>query len=428
MMRIVIVGYGPGGATAAYTARMLSPESDVTVLTEERIQSHRRPGVSLALESSETGGLFIPEWSSDALSKKRINVVMGVSVVGGDLKSRHLDVRDSKGHPSRIEFDRLVLATGGKPVIPNIPGVGLPEVYTIQTLADIQRLSESLKSMNSVVIVGAGFSGLETAERLHHLKKEVHLVVRSRLLRRLLEDSLSQELVARMPRDIHLHMGRSPQSVAGEKHVTGLVVEDETIRAGAIMFMTGVQPNVGLARSLGLNVGPLGGVVVDSRMETSVSGVYAVGDCVEMNDTLSGKPTLMPVGSAAARAGRQAGASAAGKDKLYPDVTLRLQYDRLFGVDIVCVGHSSVSASDVGIEANVHYSEDSYEFLKAALVTGNDGRLIGGQVLTSRMGSVIGYQIMERIQSGAALDERPLIKARHERAREYLESRLGPIG
>jgi hypothetical protein len=82
----------------------------------------------------------------------------------------------------------------------------------------------------------------------------------------------------------------------------------------------------------------------------------------------------------------------------------------------------------MGIEANVRYLEDSYEFLKAALVTGNDGRLIGGQVLTSRMGSVIGYQIMERIQSGAALAERPLIKARHERAREYLESRLGPIG
>jgi len=163
-------------------------------------------------------------------------------------------------------------------------------------------------------------------------------------------------------------------------------------------------------------------------MESSVPGVYAVGDCAEMKDTLTGKPILMPVGSAAARAGRQAGASAAGKEKVYPDVFLRLQYDRLFGVDVVCAGHSSVSAADVGVETKVTYAEDPSESMKAALVTTKEGRLIGGQVLTSRMGSVIGYQILERIQSGVTLDEQPLLKPRHERAKELLETRLGPIG
>ncbi|RDE14251.1 MAG: hypothetical protein C4K47_04750 [Candidatus Thorarchaeota archaeon] len=426
-MRIVIVGYGPGGVAAAYAARMLAPESEVTVLTEERIQSHRRPGISLALEFPESTNLFIPEWSTDSLSKRKIDVIRGVSVVGGDVRSRFLDVVDSKGRSNRAEFDRLILATGGKPVVPQIPGVNLPGVFTIQTLADTRRISESLKSASPVVIVGAGFSGLETAERLRNLGKEVHLVVRSRVLRRLLEEPMSRELVARMPRDIHLHT-KSPQSVAGKDHVTGLVTEDETINAGAVMFMTGVVPSVSLAQKLGLAVGPLGGVLVDTKMESSVPGVYAVGDCAEMKDTLTGKPILMPVGSAAARAGRQAGASAAGKEKVYPDVFLRLQYDRLFGVDVVCAGHSSVSAADVGVETKVTYAEDPSESMKAALVTTKEGRLIGGQVLTSRMGSVIGYQILERIQSGVTLDEQPLLKPRHERAKELLETRLGPIG
>ncbi len=427
-MSIVVVGYGPGGTAAAYAARMLSPESQVTVLTEERIESHRRPGISLALESPNSDDLFIPDWSTASFSKRNIEVVMGVSVVGGDVKSGYLDVSDFKGHLSRVAFDRLVLATGGKPVVPEIPGVNLPGVFTTQSLADTRRISESLKSAESVVIVGAGFSGLETAERLRRLKKEVHVVVRSRVLRRLMEESMSAELVARMPHDIHWHMSKSPQSVIGQDRVTGLVTEDETIRADAVMFMTGVVPNVGLARDLGLAIGPLGGVVVDSKMESSSPGVYAVGDCVEMKDTLTGKPILMPVGSAAARAGRQAGACAAGREKTYPDVFLRLQYDRLFGVDIVCVGHSSVTAADVGVETRVQYLDDPAECLKAALVTTDDGRLIGGQVLTPRMGSVVGYQIMERIQSGAKLDDQPLLESRHERGKKLLETRLGPIG
>lgn len=427
-MKIVIVGYGPGGAAAAYAARMLSPESSVTVLTEETIESHRRPGISLALDSPESSSLFIPEWSTESFSRRNIDLIMGVSVFGGDVKSKCLDVRDSKGRTTRVEFDRLVLATGGKPVVPDILGVNLPGVYTIQTLADARRLSMSLKSAESVVIVGAGFSGLETAEKLRRLKKEVHLVVRSRVLRRLLEEPMSEELVARMPHDIHFHMSSSPQSVAGEQRVTGLVTENETIRADAVVFMTGVVPNVSIARRLGLAIGPLGGIAVDVKMESSQPGVYAIGDCVEMKDTLTGKPILMPVGSAAARAGRQAGASAAGKEKIYPDVSLRLQYDRLFGLDMVCVGHSSVTASDVGVEAKVQYLDDPAESLKAALVTTGEGRLIGGQVLTSRMGSLVGYQIMERIQSGATLDEQPLLKPRHERARQFLETRLGPIG
>jgi NADH oxidase (H2O2-forming) len=425
-MRIVVVGYGPGGAAAAHAARMLSPESEVTVLTEEKIESHRRPGISLALESPRSN-LFIPEWSTDSLSKRRIDVRMGVSVVGGDAASEYLEVRDSKGRQSRVQFDRLILATGGKPVVPEIPGVNIAGVFTIQNLADARRISESLASAKSVAIVGAGFSGLETAERLLRLRKEVHLVVRSRVLRRLLEEPMSEELVARMPHDIKWHMSKSPQSIAGRDRVTGLVIGNETISTDAVMFMTGVVPNIDLARKLGLAIGPLGGVAVDLKMESSIPGVFAVGDCVEMKDTLTGKPILMPVGSAAARAGRQAGASAVGKEKIYPDVFLRLQYDKLFGVDIVCVGHSSVTAADAGVDTRVRYWDDPAECLKAALVTTDDGRLIGGQVLTSRMGSMVGYQIMERIQSGAILDEQPLLKSRHERGKEFLESRLGPI-
>ncbi|RDE16335.1 MAG: hypothetical protein C4K49_04790 [Candidatus Thorarchaeota archaeon] len=426
-MKLIVVGSGPGGMAAAYAAKMLAPDAEVRILTEETVESHRRPGSALALEFPDTKDLFISDWSSRSLVKKGIEVSKGVSVIGGDLKSGKLRVKERDGSISSLQFDRLILATGGRPVLPDIPGVKLSRIYTIKTLADTRRIGRVLKSIDSVVIVGAGFSGLETAERLYQLGKEVHVVVRSRLMRRLLEEPLSEELRRRIPKDIHLHIGSAPKAIKGNKSVTGIVIDGEEIKADAVTFMTGVTPNVDLAGSLGLAIGSLGGVTVNSKLETSTPGVYAVGDCVEMPDSLTGKPVLMPVGSAAARAGRQAAAYAVGRDKEYPDVSLRFQYDRLFGTDIVCVGHSSVTASDLGLEVKAHYLDDGHEYMKVALITGPDGRLVGGQVMAARMGAVVGYQIMERVQSGTTLEEKPLLTFRHERAKEVLERTFGPI-
>jgi hypothetical protein len=129
----------------------------------------------------------------------------------------------------------------------------------------------------------------------------------------------------------------------------------------------------------------------------------------------------------AARAGRQAGVIVAGGSKLYDDTLRRLQYDRIFDTDIVVVGHSTTTATNMGLKTGVQYIEDPTEFVKVALVTSSDGRLIGGQVISPRMGARLGYEILERVESGAILKEKPLLKPRHERLREYLESTFGPI-
>jgi NADPH-dependent 2,4-dienoyl-CoA reductase/sulfur reductase-like enzyme len=178
---------------------------------------------------------------------------------------------------------------------------------------------------------------------------------------------------------------------------------------------------------MGIKIGPLGGISVNNKMETSIDGVYAVGDCVEMFDSLTNKPLLLPVGSVAARAGRQAGVAAVGGKKIYSDVALRLQYDRIFGTDIVCIGHSSTTASDVGIEYNDHYIEDPAECLKIALITDTSDCLIGGQVIGSRLGARVAYQILDRVESNAKLEEKPLLKSRHQSIRELFERTLGPI-
>jgi NADPH-dependent 2,4-dienoyl-CoA reductase/sulfur reductase-like enzyme len=246
-------------------------------------------------------------------------------------------------------------------------------------------------------------------------------------MRKQLEEQMSLELQSRLPDKLHAHIGKSPTSVIGDKKAEGIVLGEDKISADSVIFMTGVWPNAELAMKLGVKIGNLGGIVVDEAMKTSVNDIFAVGDCVEMKDSLTGKPLLLPIGSVAARAGRQAGVIAAGGSKIYDDTLRRLQYDRIFNTDIVVVGHSTTTASEMGLKTNVQYVEDRTEFAKVALVTTDDGRLIGGQVISSRMGARLGYEILERVESGAILKEKPLLKPRHERLREYLESTYGPI-
>ena len=425
-MKIVIVGYGPGGAAAAVAARMFNSEAEIKIVTDETLEAHRKPGASLALKHPDTRDLAINDWSWSELSKKRIEVLSGTTVIQGDTKSNSIQITDKKG-TSTLNYDKLILATGGIPNIPNIPGNDLNRVFTVQTMADTSELGKQLAGMNRIVIIGAGFSGLETAERLVSLGKDTHMIVRSRLMRRQLEEPMSAELLSRLPDSLTVHQGVSPTSVSGSGRVEKLVLSDNEMEVDAVLFMTGVKPNVKLAQQLGVKIGNLGGIVTDEKMQTSEDNIYAVGDCVEIIDPYTNKPLLLPVGSVAARAGRQAGVAAVGGKKTYDDTSKRLQYDRIFGTDIVVVGHSSTTAEDMGVKTSVQYVEDPAEFAKVALVSDSKGQLIGGQVIASRMGARLGYEILDRVESGATLRDKPLSKPRHERLRDFLESTYGPI-
>jgi NADH oxidase (H2O2-forming) len=426
-MKITIIGYGPGGVAAATAAKTFDPSSEIVIITEETLPAHKKPGATMALEHPETRELEIRDWSYETLKKGGIEVKSGMKVVGGNLDKKSLEIAAPDGKSSFHQYDRLIIATGGVPSVPEMPGIDLPGVYTIQSMAETSVIGKALDKTNTIVIVGAGFSGLETAERLYKMGKEVHLIIRSRLMRKQLEEGMSEDLLSRIPRGIKQHLGSAPTSVIGSKHATGIEVGGKTIDASIVLFMTGVRPNALLAEQLGIKVGALGGITINNLTETSTDGVYAVGDCVEMTDSLTGKPRLMPIGSTAARAGRQAGVAAVGNKKVYDDTSVMLQYDRIFDTDIVCIGHSSTSATDVGLETDIQYLDDPNEAMKVALVTDGDGRLIGGQVLSARMGARVGYEILNRVEAGSTLKERPMLQGRHEQILSLLERTFGPM-
>lgn len=425
-MKLVVIGYGPGGIAAATSAKTFARDTEVVIYTSESLDAHQKPGASLALEYPETTSLMIPDWSLKTLQEKGIEVHNGVRVVDIDTASKTVKL-DKAGTVTDSTYDKLIIASGGVPAMPSIPGTELEGVFTIQDMSDTSAIGKNLNDLKTIYVIGAGFSGLEVAERLIDMGKEIHMVVRSRLMRRLLEKPMSEELLSRLPESLHVHSGVSPEEIIGTRRVEGIRLDDTIYDTNAVLFMTGVKPNTELAKMIGLDIGELGGIKVNTLLETSIPDVYAVGDCIEMFDRLTEKPVLMPIGSVAARAGRQAGVAAVGGRKVYDDVSIRFQYDRIFDTDIVCVGHSSVTAESLGEKVRVHYLEDPAEFTKVALITNEDDILVGGQVIASRMGAMTGYQIHERIERGARLNVASLLDPLHKRMKDLFEETLGPI-
>ncbi len=427
-MKVVIIGSGPSGLSAAWAAKSFSRDADVIIITKETSEAHKKPGSAMALEYPETEALNIPDWSNESLQKMGVEVQSGTKVIDVDVSSKTLELETTKSESDSISYDKLIIATGGRAYVPEIPGTDLEGVFTIQDVSDSAKIGKRMKNYRNIMVVGAGLSGLEIAEKLLELDKEVHLIVRSRLMRRLLEKRMSDELESRLPHSLEVHKGKSPSSVLGDERVKGLAINDAELETDAVIFMTGVNPKVELARKLGLEIGGLGGIIVDSKMRTSEEDIFAVGDCIEMADFYTGKPVMMPIGSVAARCGRQAGVIAVGGKKIYEDTDLRFQYDRIFNTDIVCVGLSSEIASRVGVDVDVHFVTHPAEQMKIAIVTAKDGPVLGGQVISSRLGAKMGYQILQRMKEGATLEDNPLLDPLHDRILSSMQHRYGPIG
>ncbi|TFG11799.1 hypothetical protein EU537_11375 [Candidatus Thorarchaeota archaeon] len=427
-MKIVVVGSGPGGLSAAWAAKSFNRDAEVIIISKDTGEAHKKPGSAMALEYPETETLNIPDWSNASLEKMGIKVRSGIKVIDADASSKTLEIESSESDIDSVSYEKLIIATGGKAYVPEIPGTDLEGVFTIQNVSDSTEIGKQMENYQDIVVVGAGFSGLEIAEKLLELDKKVHLIVRSRLMRRLLEKRMSDELESRLPRSLEVHKGKSPSAVLGDERVTGLAINDTEIKTDAVIFMTGVNPKVKLARKLGLEIGSLGGIVVDSKMRTSDEDIFAVGDCIEMADFYTGKPVMMPIGSVAARCGRQAGVVAVGGQKVYEDTDLRFQYDRIFNTDIVCVGYSSEIASRVGVEVDVRFVTHPAEQMEIAVVTAKDGQVLGGQVISSRLGAKMGYQILQRMQEGTTLEDNPLLDPLHDRILASMEHRYGAIG
>jgi NADPH-dependent 2,4-dienoyl-CoA reductase/sulfur reductase-like enzyme/rhodanese-related sulfurtransferase len=217
-------------------------------------------------------------------------------------------------------YDKLVIATGAKPIKPNIPGVDLPEVFTLRNVEDTLAIKQYVNThnVNNIAIIGGGFIGIELAENLANIGKNITIYEMSAQLLSLLDRDMAAFVHATL-REHNVTIKLKTEVSAIEKSANQLIVktESEVLPFDMVVLAIGVIPDTTLVNNLGINKGIKGSIVVNDKMETEIKDIYAVGDAVQVKHYITGKPTLIPLAGPANKQGRIAADNICGLDAHY---------------------------------------------------------------------------------------------------------------
>ena len=310
---IVIVGNGIAGCTAAIEARRLAPTADITIVTDQTHPTINTP----ALKQFGAGHLELDQLLAQpprTESRLRISVV-NQRVAGLDTNERTLRLQNGQ----EVKFDRLLLATGSRPVgLPAMPGADFDGVTVLHSLADYLDLRRRLPTVSRAVVIGGGYHAAETALLLRSAGVTVSWLIRGRgLVPALLDTPASDLLIRQVQRQgVDVRLGTEVAGVVGRVGVAVgvLTTDDEFVPGQLIVAAIGVRPNTGLASGTELAPTEGSGFRVDRRLQTRVSGIHAAGAVADVRDPATGKWESRAQWYFAFQQGRLAGAALAGVD------------------------------------------------------------------------------------------------------------------
>ena len=310
-MKLVIVGGVAGGASAATRARRLSETAEIVMFERGPDVSFANCGLPYHLSNTiaERGKLLVT--TPERLQERfRLDVRVRSEVFGIDRAGKVARVRNlATGEEYDESYDKLILAPGAAPLRPPIPGLDLPGIFTLRNLDDIDRMKAALNpGVREAVVVGAGFIGLELVENLSQLGISTKLVELQDQVLPPMDREMTKPLVEVLrSQGVELLLGESAEAFAATPD--GLRVKLKSGRELSAQWVAlgiGVRPENRLAVEAGLEVGPRGGVCVNSYLQTTDPDIYAVGDAIETRDFVLDLPTQVPLAGPANRQGRLA--------------------------------------------------------------------------------------------------------------------------
>jgi NADPH-dependent 2,4-dienoyl-CoA reductase/sulfur reductase-like enzyme/rhodanese-related sulfurtransferase len=320
-MRIVIIGAVAGGASAAARARRLSEEAEITLVERGEAPSFANCGfpyyIGVVIEQRDK---LLVAPAQRLIERYRLDVRTRTEALAIDRANHTVRIRNlENGAEYDLPYDKLILSPGAAPIRPPVPGIDLPQVYTLRELRDADRLHAAAKNAKRAVVIGGGFIGLEMAENLVHRGIATTVVE--------LADQILPPWDAEMAAPIAVHLRErgvtlklSNAAEAIEPAGDGVIVRlrsGESLDADMVVMSVGVRPDNKLAVEAGLEVGPRGGIRVNDQMQTADPDIYAVGDAIETRSSIDGSPTQIPLAGPANRQGRIAADNIFGRPTRY---------------------------------------------------------------------------------------------------------------
>jgi NADPH-dependent 2,4-dienoyl-CoA reductase/sulfur reductase-like enzyme/rhodanese-related sulfurtransferase len=387
--KILIIGGVAAGATAAARARRLDESADITIVERGPYVSYANCGLPYFI-SGEIGKrsnllLQTPE-GFDA--RYQVRVLVNTEALAIDRAAKQVTVRNADGELG-LSYDRLILAQGGNPVMPAIPGADAPNVFRLWTVPDMDRLHDHLKTSGAknAVVVGGGFIGLEMAEAF--AKRGLATTVVEML------PTVMAVMDREMGRRIADELGANGVSVVTSAEVARVLPDEGKVElAGGrridgevVLFSVGVRPELTLAKKAGLAIGASGGVQVDEYLRTSDPNIFAAGDMVEVVHRVSGRKVRIPLAGPANRQGRIAASNALGGEMRFAG-SLGTSVVKIFGATAAMTGLGERAARDAGFDVGVAvihkdhhagYYPGARELSLKLVYDRKNGRLLGGQ-------------------------------------------------
>lgn len=322
-MKVVIVGGVAGGATAAARIRRLDENADIKIFEKSGYISYANCGLPYyiggEISDREELTLQTPE-SFNARFQVDVKVRHEVVAINPDRKT--VTVRNlSGGEVFEEKYDKLVLSMGAKPIRPNLPGIDDERIFTVRNVEDTFRIKDYIDATKPerAVVIGGGFIGIEMAENLRRLGTEVTLVEAAPQLMAPFDGDMAAFIHAEVrAAGVKLVLGGMVDGFESNGKSLGVRLKDGvTISCDMAVLAIGVAPDTALAKDAGFELGIKGSIVVNERMETSVSDVYAVGDAVQIKNFVTGKPALISLAGPANKQARIAADNICEKDSRY---------------------------------------------------------------------------------------------------------------
>lgn len=394
MTRMLVVGGGAAGMSAASVAKRNDPELEVTVAEAGGAISYAACGMPYwvaGLVEGDRDSLVVlsPE---DARQKRGLDVRIQTRATSVDHAVRTATLEGPDGVDD-VSYDHLVLAPGTEPWVPFDVPDGAP-VFALRHLDDgveVKRFVDG-NAPKTAVVVGGGFVGLEMAEAL--LERGLRVVFvhsGATLMSGVLDEDLGEDLNQRVEQeeDVTLVTGSRVDSVAGDADGVTVDAGGESFDADAAILGLGAAPRTELAQAVGAAVGDSGAIAVDDRMRTGVDKVWACGDAVEFPHKVTGERVFLPLALHANRSGRIVGENVTGGDAVFPGV-LGTTITRFFDMELAVTGLGEDAARDAGFDpaaATIKSGSKAIYFpgsqkLKAKIILDRDsGRVLGAQIL-----------------------------------------------
>ena len=324
--KIVIVGGVAAGPKAACRVKRLMQDAEVTIIDQDTLFSYGGCGIPYYVSGDVSDETELRSTSFHMVRNEAFfNDAKGVTVKSGtransiDRQAKTVQVENvATGEKAGIPYDTLMIATGSRPFVLPIPGADLDGVFTISDLHKAIEIKDRIarQKVGKAVVIGGGAIGLEMAEAFKDLWGVETTVVEfmPQVLPRIVDKPFAAMVTKHFrDNDVDMFLSEGAEEIVGvDGKVTGLRTAKRTIDADMVIMAAGVRPRSEIAAKAGLQISPMGAIVVNERMQTSDPDIYAAGDCVEVMNLISGKKAYAPLGSLANKEGRVVGDNMAG--------------------------------------------------------------------------------------------------------------------